>query len=137
MLASIAQTLLLFCAQASRLAPGEEADGGGGPSLFTLCFFVATFWLFMKWMSPGEEKPRAKPAVRGPKTSAARPQTGQQNGIGGVAHPIHGRVTVIHAVTPGQSHHEYNVGNPSRSRGPGVGQGCSSGSKRASAWHRV
>jgi len=100
---------------ASLLALLEPAANDGSDStlwsaLAGLALLVAVFWAFSKWQGTEAEAPRSRRSMPAPASARRRSEAP-------VSRRIPRRVIRLHAVTPGQSRYEYNVGDDSGTRG--------------------
>ena len=123
MFASLIRTVLLLSGQAG--SAGADAD-----PLDTLwlllsfaCLIFGGLWLLVKLVPAGAKAPQSTRSSQVPAPAAAgRPRSRRsQPAVAPPApralRPIPRRVIRLHAVTPGQSQHEYNVGDQFGTRG--------------------
>ena len=108
MFASVVQTAMLSCARASGLIRADDEDIGSSlwSALPTLIVCLGVLWLLVRLFAPeGHLQPR----------NAAKKTKRQKIHVLSVssAHRPRPRVIDLHAVTPGQSRHDYNVGDSS------------------------
>jgi hypothetical protein len=112
MFASIVRTTLLLAAQAPGMPGVDDEADADLLTVLALGFVVfGLLWLLIRFM-PSAEK-LAPPSRR---TSRAPAPTKPQRQSVSAARPIPRRVIQLHAQTPGQSQHEYNVGDLSGTR---------------------
>jgi len=131
--ASIAQTALLLSAHASNYV---RADGDGdSPAWLQIGGLVMAFWLIGLWLRPPplrkKRARRQRPARVSPLNdwrtesdvesakaySTTSVQAGPPEEWSSAPESSQRRVISLHAVTPGQSQQEYNVGDRSGTRG--------------------
>jgi len=88
----------------------DDADAEVWAGLGTAFVIFALVWLLIKFLPPDSKTAPARRTSRVPVMAKPRRPT-----VGAVR-PIPRRVIRLHAQTPGQSQHEYNVGDRSGTR---------------------
>jgi hypothetical protein len=122
MLAAIIRTALLVSGQAENIVRTEaDADYSFWFVISAACVIFGGLWLLVKFIpvdakAPQSERVSRTPAMPNP-SCAQRLRTIEQNSAQRALRPLPRRVIRLHAVTPGQSEHEYNVGDPLGTRG--------------------
>jgi len=126
MFASLIRTALLLSGQAG--SAGADADS---LDMFWLllsfaCVIFGGLWLLVKFVPVSAKAPQsarssqapAQTPARAPATPRSRRTTPPvEQSKPRALRPIPRRVIRLHAVTPGQSQHEYNVGDQDGTRG--------------------
>jgi len=117
MFASVLQTTLLWSAQASNFVVEDDAsDLSLFGALGVVLFILGGVWLIALLLHSDARAPQSRRPV--PVVQRARPVAAVQGGKSDPAvRRIARRVIRLHAVTPGLLRHEYNVGDPSGTRG--------------------
>jgi len=124
MFASLIRTALLLSGQAGNAGTDADALDTFWLLLSFACVIFGGLWLLVKFVPIGAKPPQstrssyAPPAPRSRRAPAApRTQRAVKEPAPRALRPIPRRVIRLYAVTPGQSQHEYNVGDPLGTRG--------------------
>jgi len=118
MFASLVRTALLLSGQGGSPADADSLD------IFWLLLSASSaiggaLWLLLTFLGRGTKAPQSSRSSRPPAMpTARRPRpVSKPNGTTVTQEPAPPRVIRLHAVTPGQSQHEYNVGDQQGTRG--------------------
>jgi len=112
MFASVAQATVLLSTRASGLVRADsEVDSSFWSVLPTVVLLFGVLWLLVKLMPAEAHSLEAQPNA-----AKAKRQDVQVLDVRR-ARAASARVIPLHAVTPGQSQHEYNLGDQSGTRG--------------------
>jgi hypothetical protein len=120
MFASLIRTALLLSGQAGSAGADVDALDTFWLLLCFACLIFGGLWLLVKFVPFGTKPPQSTqssyaPAAAIPRSRRTQPSVAPQTPR--ALRPIPRRVIRLHAVTPGQSQHEYNVGDPLGTRG--------------------
>jgi len=123
MFASLIRTALLLSGQAGNAGADADALDLFWALFSVACAILGGLWLLVKYVPAGAKPPQSAGASRAstmPRAStprASRAATAVAPPTPRSLRPIPRRVIRLHAVTPGQSEHEYNVGDQWGTRG--------------------
>jgi hypothetical protein len=122
MLAAIIRTALLLTGQAEDIVRTEaDADYSFWFVVSAACVIFGGLWLLVRFIPVDAKAPQSERTSRAP--AMPNPRCAQRlRSLGHTSAPrelrrLPRRVIRLHAVTPGQSEHEYNVGDPLGTRG--------------------
>jgi hypothetical protein len=118
MFASLIRTALLLSGLAGNAGVDADALDVFWLLLSTTCVILGGLWLLVKFVPAGTKPPQSARSSRVPaKPRASRRQSTVEPTTPRALRPIPRRVIRLYAVTPGQSQHEYNVGDQFGTRG--------------------
>jgi len=125
MFASLIRTALQLSGQAGNAGTDADALDTFWLLLSLGCLIFGGLWLLVKFVPMGAKPPQSTrsshaPAPAAPpsrRTQASRTRRTVEPSAPRALRPIPRRVIRLYAVTPGQSEHEYNVGDPLGTRG--------------------
>lgn len=122
MFASLVRTALLLSGQAGS---GTDADVLDTIllCLSVVCVIFGALWLLVRFFPIGDKLPQSTGKSKAPATArrvvprSRHTEPSAETLAPRALRPIPRRVIRLHAVTPGQSRYEYNVGDPMGTRG--------------------